>query len=387
MTARHHVLRLPAHTEWGEGVLARVGELVVSLGAGRVFVVSDAGVAAAGHLERLVASLPSRMAAVVHDRVEPEPTVAVVEEAAGALAAAASDVVVSLGGGSVIDTAKNAIVLALNGGDLSEYEDGADPMRPIDRVVPHLAIPTTAGTGSEATAWAVFVDPGRRIKTALLDERLIPAAVLLDPELTVSLPAEVTAGSGMDALSHAAEAYVSQYATPASDALALEAAALAARHLPTAVANGLDLEARMGMLLASFLAGAAFSNSSCGLVHTLSEALGGFYRLPHGATNGVLLPTVMAFNAPSCAERYGRLAEAMAAGAGAPAAIAATHSLRDQIGLPGSLDELGVPGHELSAVADAAYEWANEAGNPREIARDELEALLRRAYGPRKEDA
>jgi alcohol dehydrogenase class IV len=381
----HHVLRLPALTEWGEGVVARAGDLAAALGGTRAFVLSDSGVAAAGHLERLLGALPPGMATYAYDAVEPEPTVAVVEAAAEALAVSGADVVISLGGGSVIDTAKNAIVLALNGGTLQDYEDGEDPRRPIERVLPHLAVPTTAGTGSEATAWAVFVDPGRRLKNALYDGRLVPGAVLLDPRLTISLPPAVTAGTGMDALTHAVEAYVSRHATPATDGLALHAAELAARHLPAAVADGGDLEARTGMLLASFFAGAAFSNSSCGLVHTLSEALGGFYRVPHGVTNGVLLPAVMEFNAPSCADRYARLAAAMAAGSDA-AAIAAVRALSSRIGLPRSLCDLGVPERELPAVADAAFAWANDSGNPRDITRAELEALLRRACRPQKEE-
>jgi alcohol dehydrogenase class IV len=387
MSAGHHVLHLPPRTEWGDGVVARAGELCATLDAHRVLVVTDEAVAAAGHLERLLASLPRHLDAAVHGHVEAEPTVAVVEAAADALSASAADVVVSLGGGSVIDTAKNAIVLALNGGTLDEYEDGADPARPIERVLPHLAIPTTAGTGSEATDWAVFVDPERRLKNALRDARLIPAAALLDPGLTVSLPPRITAGTGMDALTHAVEAYVSRYASPATDALALEAATLAARHLPAAVENGWDQDARMGMLLASFLAGAAFTNSSCGLVHTLSETLGGFYRVPHGVTNSVLLPAVMEFNAPSCPQRFARLGAAMGRGHADGAAIAAVRDLGARVGLPSSLAELGVPGHELTAVADVAFEWANDGGNPRDITRDGLEALLRRAHGPMKEDA
>ncbi len=380
-------LTLPQRVEWGPGAVTRVADAVSAMGAARVFVVSDEAVAAAGHVERLLAVLPPSVHATVYDRVESEPTVDAVGQAADALGAAMEcDVLVSLGGGSVIDTAKNAVVLALNGGALSDYEDGADPARAIAHVLPHIAVPTTAGTGSEATAWAVFVDPGRRIKNAVYDPRLVPAVAVLDPELTVSVPPAVTAGTGMDALTHAMEAFVSRLANPVTDALALQAVELVALRLRRAVTEGADLEARAGMLLASFLAGAAFSNSSCGLVHTLSEALGGFYRLPHGITNGVLLAPVMEFNAPSCAARSARLGAALAgvpdAGAGA-----AVRSLAADIGLPRSLAELGVPRVDLPALADAAFEWANDAGNPRDVTLDQVRGLLERALDPRTERA
>ncbi len=387
MSEAVRTLTFPQRVEWGSGAVTRVADAVCALGATGVFVVSDAAVAAAGHLERLLAVLPGSVRTTVYDRVEPEPTTAAVGLAAAALGAAeGADVIVSLGGGSVIDTAKNAGLLALNGGALSDYEDGADPARAIRRVLPHIAVPTTAGTGSEATAWAVFVDPGRRLKTAVYDPRLIPAVAILDPDLTVSVPPEVTAGTGMDALTHAAEAYLSQLANPATDALALQAAGLVARHLRRAVAEGADLEARAGMLLASFLAGAAFSNSSCGLVHTLSEALGGFYRLPHGVTNGVLLAPVLDFNAPACPERVARLRGVLAGGAGGDAG-AAVRRLAADIGLPRSLAELGVPRADLPALAAAAFEWANDAGNPRDVTLDQVRELLERALEPRMERA
>ncbi len=190
----------------------------------------------------------------------------------------------------------------------------------------------------------------------------------------------------MDALTHAVEAFVSRLANPATDALALQAVELVALHLRRAVEDGADLEARSGMLLASFLAGAAFSNSSCGLVHTLSEALGGFYRLPHGVTNGVLLAPVMAFNAPSCAARYARLGTALTGMAGADAAEA-VRSLAADIRLPRSLGELGVARDDVPALTAAAFVWANDAGNPRDVTAEQIHELLERAVDPRRERA
>ena len=382
-----HTLTLPRQVEWGPGAVSRVAGTVTALGAARVFVVSDAAVARAGHVGRLLEILPAGVRVAVYDEVEPEPTTAVVQKAADALSAAGDvDVLVSLGGGSVIDTAKNAGVLALNGGGLSDYEDGADPERAIAVVLPHIAVPTTAGTGSEATGWGVFVDPVRRFKTGINDPRLVPGVAILDPDLTVTVPPEVTAGTGMDALTHAAEAYLSRLASPATDALALQAVELAAKYLRRAVRDGGDVEAREGMLLASFLAGAAFSNSSCGLVHTLSEAIGGFYRVPHGTTNGVLLAPVMEFNASSCAARYARLGVALTGDATADAAVAIRRLAAD-IDLPRSLDTLGVPRGDLPELAGAAYQWANDGGNPRDVSLDQVQSLLEGALEPRGERA
>jgi alcohol dehydrogenase len=386
-------LHMPRQVEWGPGATARAAAATVEIGAAHAFVVADPAVAAAGHLERLLAGLRPVVRVTAFTAVEPEPTVDAIAGAASALRAAdGADLLVSVGGGSAIDTAKGAAVLAFGGGALADYADGAESPRAVAAVPPHIALPTTAGTGSEATAWTVFVDPGARVKDAVFDHRLVPVVAILDPELTVTVPPDVTAGTGMDALTHAVEAFVSRLATPATDALALEAAALAARHLRRAVADGADLEARGGMLLASFLAGVAFSNSSCGLVHTLSEALGGFFRVPHGATNGLLLAPVMAVNAPACRDRFARLAgaltsrrEAPVAGGGAEAAVAAVRDLAADIGLPASLADLGVPRDELPAVADAAAEWANESGNPRDVTRDEILTILDQACGPRRE--
>jgi alcohol dehydrogenase class IV len=382
-----HTLTLPRQVEWGPGAVSRVAGTVTALGAARVFVVSDAAVARAGHVGRLLEILPAGVRVAVYDEVEPEPTTAVVQKAADALSAAGDvDVLVSLGGGSVIDTAKNAGVLALNGGGLSDYEDGADPARAIAVVLPHIAVPTTAGTGSEATGWGVFVDPVRRFKTGINDPRLVPGVAILDPDLTVTVPPEVTAGTGMDALTHAAEAYLSRLASPATDALALQAVELAAKYLRRAVRDGGDVEARGGMLLASFLAGAAFSNSSCGLVHTLSEAIGGFYRVPHGTTNGVLLAPVMEFNASSCPARYARLGVALTGDATADAAVAIRRLAAD-IDLPRSLDALGVPRGDLPELATAAYQWANDGGNPRDVSLDQVQTLLEGAHEPRGDRA
>jgi len=382
-------LCLPKRTYAGAGAVTRAAEAARELGARSLFVFTDRTLVATGALDRLVATLTAESLTVtVFDDTEPEPTVAAVGRAAESLRCAAdADLLVSLGGGSVIDTAKCANVLALNGGALTDYEDGAAAAREITRLLPHVVIPTTAGTGSEATVWAVFVDPQRRLKNGICDPRLIADVAILDPALTTTLPPRVTAGTGMDALTHAIEASVSRYASPLTDALAAQAVALIGRSLPRAVVAGDDVEARADMLLGSFLAGAAFSNSSCGLVHTLSEALGGFFRTPHGVTNGLLLAPVMEFNRSAAPERFAQLAAGLGvdvtglttdeAGRGA---VVAVRQLVADIGLSESLRDLGVGRDDLAALADAAAEWAGDSGNPRDADRAQLLALYEEAF-------
>ena len=326
--------------------------------------------------------------AVIFADVEPEPTVDVIDAAAAALAdAAPADVVLSLGGGSVIDTAKAAMVVALNGGTVVDYEDGAEEPRPIQALLPHVCIPTTAGTGSEATGWAIFVDEARRYKNGVFDPRLVADVVILDAALTVSLPPVPTAGSGMDALTHAVEAAVSLFGNPATEALALQAVRLIAPALPRAIAAGDDLAARHDLLLASFLAGMAFSNSSCGIAHSLAESLGGFYRMPHGIANALVLPDVMAFNAGAAPHQLALVAQALGAGAAgltdeeaAAAAAAAVRRLRDGLPLPRALRDLGVPREDLPALAAAAAAVAPESGNPKDASEQQLLALLENVW-------
>jgi alcohol dehydrogenase class IV len=377
-------LHLPRRVHVGAGSLARLREALGELGARSVFLVTDAALVRLGLVDELLRALaPCAPRVTVFDEIEPEPRIACVEGAAAALAAAAPvGALVSLGGGSVIDVAKCANVVAGNGGAVTDYEDGADDPRPIATLVPHIAVPTTAGTGSEATAWAVFIDPERGVKNAIFDPRLVAEVAILEPGLTATLPPLVSAGTGMDALTHAIEAYVSVLANPLTEALAAAAIRLIARSLPAAVADGHDLAARTDMLQASFLAGAAFSNSSCGLVHTLSEAIGGVYRTPHGITNAVLLPAVMAFNLEAESAAYATIATLLGndvAGSSereaAESSVVAVRELAAAIGLPCSLAELGVAADAIPALAEAAAQWADESGNPRPADQRELAAL------------
>ena len=382
-------LLMPAHTNIGEGAVNELGATVRRFGAKSVFVFTDRGVRDAGLVTPLVEDLGKVVPEVaLFDETEQEPTVEGIDKASSALGnVPAAGLLISVGGGSVMDTAKCANIVRMNGGSILDYEGGAEGQRQIARLLPHIAIPTTAGTGSEATVWAVFVDRKRRCKTAVQDPRLVPDSVILDPLMTRTLPPRLTASTGMDALTHAIESYVSVYANPVTEAYCLHAIRLIASSLPSAVADGGDLKARMNMLLASFMAGSAFSNSSLGIVHTMAETLGGFYGIPHGVTNSLMLPHVMEFNWTSVTEKLSTIAQVMGndtIGLGPDeslkrSAIAASE-LSERIGLPQKLREVGVDRLDLHELAKMAFKWANISGNPRQITEDQLERLYEEAF-------
>ena len=382
-------LELPKRSHFGAGSIAKVEEAVRLFKAPRVFIISDPGVAKAGLVDHLVDVIMKRAKHVaVFDRTEPEPTIKSIERALDALRSAGNvDLLVSLGGGSVMDTAKSANIVATNGGSVLDYEEGKDRKKNIDKLIPHIAVPTTAGTGSEGTVWAIFIDPKRRLKAGIQDPRLIADMIILDPELTTTMPPRVTAATGMDALTHAIEAFVSVYANSFTDALSAKSIELIADSLRTAYNDGDDIEARGQMLLASYMAGIAFSNSSCGIVHTLAETIGGFYRIPHGVTNSLMLPSVMEFNATSRLEKFSSIAEFMGENikginlqAGAAKSVDAVRRLQEDVELPRTLREVGVKKKDLSTLAAMAFPWANISGNPREVTQDQLRDLYEKTF-------
>lgn len=337
-----------------------------ALAGRRVLVVTDSFLASSGLLDRVLSRLTGPVE--VFSQVEPDPSLELVARGVAALRAFRPDAVVAFGGGSPMDCAKGMVWAA-----------GAAPAeRP-----PLWCIPTTAGTGSEVTAFAVLTDRQRGVKIPLIEEGLIPQAAILDPGPLEGVPPRVTADTGMDVLTHAAEAYVARGASPFSDALAEKAFALAWRSLPRAY--GGDLEAKGEMLLCSCMAGMAFQAAGLGLCHAAAHALGGRFHVPHGRLNGVLLPHVIAFNAAGgeqTAARYGRLARACGL-AGSPRALAAALvRLRAGLGIEGGLP---IPAEELRAalpqVAADALADPCAAGDPRTPSAQDVERLIEEAAG------
>ena len=297
--------------------------------------------------------------------------------------------IISIGGGSVIDTAKAANILFSEGGDLVDDYSGAHTLtRPLK---PHVVIPTTAGTGSEVTMVAAIYDEENKEKLLFADKFLLPNLAVLDPQMTTTLPPKMTAATGMDALTHAVEAYVGPQRSPISDAFATGAIELIMKNLVNATQNGEDIEARGGMLIASTMAGIAFTHSMVGCIHSMAHATGGLYRVPHGVANAIFLPFGMEYNFEEIKEKLARLSLVMgedAAGLSeedaARLSIAAVRKLTNKLNelgaLPIRLRDVGVPEDGLTAIAEGALNDGTSFYNPREMDEESLLPYIQNAY-------
>jgi alcohol dehydrogenase len=359
---------MPTRALFGRGIAAQVAEYVLALGGGPVLLVTDPGVAAAGLVTPVRASLSTAgIDVTVFDRVQPNPRDVDCLAGADLVRLGGQRLLVAVGGGSAIDTAKCVGLLLTNGGHPRDWEDfGALTRDPL----PVIAIPTTAGTGSEVSPSAVITDTERKKKMNLFDVRNCPRVALVDPDLTVSCPAWITASSGMDALSHAVDSLQCLLATPASDALALEGARLVATYIRRAFAAPSDIEARCGMAQGSLTAGLAVGLTDVSGAHALAEAMGGLYGHPHGYCCAVSLPVIMAYNMPVCAQKYARLAVALGADAAgatdarlAATAIDAIRALNRDLDIPpmSTLIRAG----DLDVLGDKAAQNTSSPSNPR----------------------
>ena len=320
---------------------------------------------------------------VIYDGVQPNPTTANVNAGLAILKENNCDCVISLGGGSPHDCAKGIALVASNGGQISDYE-GVD--RSAKPQLPMIAINTTAGTASEMTRFCIITDEARHIKMAIVDKHVTPILSVNDSSLMTGMPKSLTAATGMDALTHAIEAYVSIAATPITDACALKAITMIAENLSVAVADGANAEAREAMAYAQFLAGMAFNNASLGYVHAMAHQLGGFYDLPHGVCNAVLLPHVQAFNSKVAAARLRDCAQAMNIDVtglndeqGAKACIDAICKLARDVNIPAGLRELNVKEEDIPVLATNALKDACGFTNPIQATHDEVMAIYRAA--------
>ena len=380
-TGGTYVFRSPPVLLTGWGCSAEVGRLVAGLGVRRALVVIDPNVRAAGGGRTVLdACAGSGVEVTTYDGVTSEPVLEYVEAALERLRAGRCDGVVAVGGGSVIDTAKAAAALATNGGRLPDYE-GVDRFRV--PALPLVAVPTTAGTGSEATRVAVVTDRQRNVKMMLMADALLPRVAVDDAGLTRTVPPGPTAAAGLDALTHAVEAYVSRRAQPLTDTLALEAIRTISACLPRAWRDGEDAAAREGMMTAQLQAGLAFSNSSVALVHGMARPLGAYFGVPHGLANAILLPAVLRFTLPGAPERFAHIAEAMGAGRDGAAAVAAVERLTADLQVP-TLAGYGVEAAAFERVtgrmAEDALASGSPANNPRLASAEEIETLYRTVY-------
>ncbi|MCL0063545.1 iron-containing alcohol dehydrogenase [Peptococcaceae bacterium] len=368
----------------GAGCVNEVGNRVKDLGGSKVLLVTNEGLINTGIAEKVEKILKNAgIKVVIFDEALPNPTDRNVEDGFKIWQTEKCDALVSLGGGSSHDCAKGIGLLAANGGKIHDYEGVDKSSKPM---VPLICINTTAGTAAEMSRFCIITDTSRKVKMAIVGWHVIPAVSINDPELMVGMPPALTAATGMDALTHAIEAYVSTAATPLTDSAALMAIKLISKYLPMAVANGKNMEAREKMAYAQFLAGMAFSNAGLGYVHAMAHQLGGFYDLPHGVCNAILLPHVEQFNLISCAERLrdvaiamGQNVENMPVDEAAQQAIEAIKKLSSSIGIPSGLAELGVKEEDFSVMAENAKKDACQLTNPRLATHEEIVQIFKNA--------
>lgn len=376
---------IPAVNIMGNGCLDEAMAAIRNYGFRKALIVTDAGLAKAGVATLIAEKLALQdVQSVIFDGAKPNPSIANVESGLKVLKEHACDFVVSLGGGSPHDCAKGIALCATNGGHIRDYE-GVD--RSAKPQLPLVSINTTAGTASEMTRFCIITDEERHVKMAIVDRNVTPLLSVNDPELMVAMPKGLTAATGMDALTHAIEAYVSTAATPITDACAIKAMELISQNLRQAVRDGKDLVARENMAYAQFLAGMAFNNASLGFVHAMAHQLGGYYDLPHGVCNAVLLPHVQTFNANVCAQRLTDVAHALGADVrglspeeGAQAAIAAIRTLAKDVEIPAGLRDLGAKLDDIPVLATNALKDACGFTNPRKADQAQIEEIFRNAF-------
>jgi alcohol dehydrogenase class IV len=354
MLPEYFEFSLPTKVVYGIGILGKITDAVQPLGTRKAMLVTDEILVKAGPVDKVKAGLKDTGIQIVctFDKVPPNSTIKCVEDCAKLAKKHQVDLIVAVGGGSVIDTAKVANIIVKKGGKLEQHM-GAYLLDPNEQLLPMIVVPTTAGTGSEVTKVAVILDPDNNVKLPFAEEQFLPQLAVLDPEVTVSMPGKLTAATGMDALTHAIEAYVDKEWSPASDALALHAIRLISRNILQACAKPDDLQARGAMLVGSFLAGVAFSHSMCGLAHGIAHALGGAYHIPHGLANALTLPEVMEYNLESQPERYAEVA--LALGVSFPQIVGQSQSLIQSGVLPASIKgRIGSRSHKVRGLAARA---------------------------------
>lgn len=362
---------------FGVGSVQLLGQKLKNYGVQKLLLVVDQGFAKHGPLSKVTDALAKAgIKFSIFDQVEPEPRAETADRCGSLAKEGKFDFIIGLGGGSAMDTAKAAAILVTNEGRAKDFQGLNKVSRP---GIPKGMIPTTAGTGSEVTFTAVFINEEEKKKAGINSPHLFPEMALLDPELTLSLPPAVTAYTGMDALAHAIESFTSLQANSLSEMFSLEAVRKIAKNLRSAVENGSDINARSEMLMGSLLAGIGLANAGVTAVHSLSYPLGGSFRVPHGVGNGLLLPAVMEYNASSCPERFACLAEAMdieikglTVMEAALKAVEAVKKLAQDIEIPLRLSDLGIPKSALPWMAEEALKVVRPLeNNPRSISKED----------------
>jgi alcohol dehydrogenase len=368
----------------GVNSIDKIGELVKGLGASRVLLLTDKGVLNAGLIQKPVNIMRNAgiMVEVIGD-VPPEPEIGQVKKIYEAAAVFSCNMVIGIGGGSAMDTAKLISVMLTNEVSLEEML-GVDKI--IEKGLPLLMVPTTAGTGSEATPNAIVTIPEQELKIGVVSSKLMPDCVILDPMMTLKLPPALTASTGIDALTHALECYISNKANPLSDTFALRAVGLIYGSIRKAYGDGDDINARHDMLLGSFFGGMCIASSGTAAVHALAYPLGGKYKTPHGLSNAILLPVVTEFNADVCADRLKDIGDAMSLTMegllpeqAAQKVVEALYGLVLDLGIPTSLKGFGIDERDLEGLTEAASKVTRLLdNNPKKLSSDDIRSIYQR---------
>lgn len=373
---------IPSTVLFGSGISQAAGEEAKKLGIRKALVVVDPALKTLGIADKIeVSLLKESVAYVVFDRVEPNPSDTIVEQGASLAREEKVDGIIALGGGSALDVGKAINILLTNPSPINQYDGLGLVKNPLGQMI---AIPTTAGTGSEVTEFSIITDT-ERIKKMVIGPSVGPTLALVDPDLTVGLSPEITASTGIDALTHAMEAYVSVAASIPSDVLALEAVRIIAANIQEATNNGGNLEAREAMMLGSMMAGYAFNNAVLGLVHSLAHPLSAHCGVPHGVANAICLPYVMEYNIPAATQKYARIALAMGAAPGgadeelARRGVQLVTDMCVRLKIP-KLSEIGVPQDLLPRLAEDALNEVSTLFNPRKPTVEEILDLFKKAY-------
>lgn len=382
------VFRMLTGVRFGAGLSDDLGKILKEeMGHKKVFIATDKGIVGAGIISRIEEGLKeSGMDYVVYDALIPDPTIEIIDETAEILRQSGADVVLAVGGGSPIDTAKSICMLQTNEGSVREYMFGGS------KTVTHpsmalVAVPTTAGTGSEMTPFAVITNNQDKSKVSVLHDYLIPKLTIIDPLLQVGMPPFITATTGMDALTHAIESYVSNNASPISDAFALHAIKMISENIRLAAGNGADLEARSNMAVASTIAGVAFMNGGLGIVHGISQTIGAVAHVAHGTANALLLPYCMKKNVVGNLEKFRDIAEAMgektdglSLRAAAGLAVDAVFQLAEDLHVPMKLKEVGVTRDMFDDIVEGTMQYRQLAFNPVKIREQDVLDILEDAF-------
>jgi len=377
-------IRTPAAIVFGIGSSEQLSQRIRDFPDGTVLIVTDAGLVktrTAEKIKNLLSSAGRNVA--VFDEVDPDPDRQTVSNCLEAAKSSDAKVVVGLGGGSSLDVAKTTAVLCVNEGALEDYT-GIDKVP--KRGLPTILLPTTAGTGSEASPIAVISDKKQHLKLGVVSRHLYCDLAIVDAALTASCPPKVTAAAGIDTLTHAIEIFTNKFSVPVIDTLELEAIRLAGLNLRRCVEKGTDLSAREAMSLASLYGGLGLGPVNTAAVHALAYPLGGTFDIAHGLANSILLPYVMQFNRPVCEEKYARIAEALGVTGGsiaekAAAAVEAVTKLSADVGIPGRLREIGIPEDAIDQMAAGAMKVTRLLNNnPRQVTQDDARQIYRKAY-------